>query len=129
MWQALSAPYEVALARWRQAEATLSGDGARAGRTEAASRCSRRPRLAVGLEARPLLRNLRELAGRARIDLPEDVDRCLADRPRGRRWRRRRAGPRSPSCRRGARRNGRSDLVRTIAGEPTPDGPRPTRSG
>ena len=29
MWQALSAPYEVALARWRQAEATMSTDGAR----------------------------------------------------------------------------------------------------
>ena len=72
MWQALSAPYEVALARWRQAEATMveRRRPSRADRARA-SRSSRRPALAVSLEARPLLRNLRELAGRARIDLPD----------------------------------------------------------
>ena len=70
-----SAPYEVALARWRQAEATLAGGSGRTGR-------SRGPRAAAG--GRPASpsgsrpgrssANLRELAGRARIDLPPEVD-------------------------------------------------------
>ena len=129
MWQALSAPYEVALARWRQAEATMSSGGARAGRTRARKPLLEAARLAVGLEARPLLRNLRELAGRARIDLPEDVDRML--------------GEALPTAEVAAPEpvlvpvaldevhagNGRSDLVRTIAGDPAPDGPRPDTFG
>ena len=81
MWQALTAPYEVALARWRQAEATMANEGARAGRSRARKPLLEAVRLAVGLEARPLLRNLRELAGRARIDLPEEVERVLGDVP------------------------------------------------
>ena len=86
MWQALAAPYEVALARWRQAEATLAS-GRRACRAHACPQAARwsRSALAVGLEARPLLRNLRELAGRARIELPEEVDRVLGDVRRRRR--------------------------------------------
>jgi DNA-binding CsgD family transcriptional regulator/tetratricopeptide (TPR) repeat protein len=129
MWQELSAPYEVALARWRQAEATMSSGGARAGRTRARKPLLEAARLAVGLEARPLLRNLRELAGRARIDLPEDVDRMLGDAV--------------PTAAVAAAEpvlvpvvlgddhagNGRSDLVRTIAGDPAPQGPRPDTFG
>ncbi len=128
MWQALSAPYEVALARWRQAEATMSSDGARAGRTRARKPLLEAARLAVGLEARPLLRNLRELAGRARIDLPEDVDRVLGEAlPAA-------AVAEAPMVATvahgdGHAGNGRSDLVRTIAGDPAPDGPRPDTFG
>ena len=129
MWQALSAPYEVALARWRQAEATMSSGGARAGRTRARKPLLEAARLAVGLEARPLLRNLRELAGRARIDLPEDVDRMLGEALST-------AEVATPEpvlvpvalgdVHVG---NGRSDLVRTIAGEPAPTARARTRSG
>ena len=127
MWQALSAPYEVALARWRQAEATMSSDGARAGRTRARKPLLEAARLAVGLEARPLLRNLRELAGRARIDLPEDVDRVLGEGLPA-------AAAEAPVVTTiahgdGHTGNGRSDLVRTIAGDPAPEGPRPDTFG
>ncbi len=129
MWQALSAPYEVALARWRQAEATMSSDGARAGRTRARKPLLEAARLAVGLEARPLLRNLRELAGRARIDLPEDVDRVLGETQEP-------TGAPAPTAVLSAAvsgdghdGNGRSDLVRTIAGDPAPEGPRPDTFG
>ena len=130
MWQALSAPYEVALARWRQAEATMATDGARAGRSRARKPLLESARLAVGLEARPLLRNLRELAGRARIELPEDVERVLAE-----------PTPTAPvttestppaagvGAREGQGSDGRSALVRTIAGDPVPGGPRPDPFG
>ena len=75
----LDAPYEVALARWHQAEAVMTVKGARAGRSAGTTvRSSRPPRSAVALRARPLLlRSLRELAGRARIDLPPEVDELL----------------------------------------------------
>ena len=80
MWHALSAPYEVALARWRQAEATLSADGARA----RAAPLPRKPLLeAARLAARP-----RGAAAAARTcaswpaapgsTLPEEVDELLA---------------------------------------------------
>ncbi len=130
LWQALSAPYEVALARWRQAEATMASGGARAGRARARKPLLEAARLAVGLEARPLLRNLRELAGRARIDLPDDVDRVLRDAST--------ASAETTAPATGAvvvgpgdvhGGNGRSDLVRAIAGDPAPDGPRPDTFG
>jgi DNA-binding CsgD family transcriptional regulator/tetratricopeptide (TPR) repeat protein len=129
MWQALSAPYEVALARWRQAEATMSSGGARAGRSRARKPLLEAARAAVALEARPLLRNLRELAGRARIDLPEEVDRVLSDpvpTPPATTG----ASPAAPGVGHGdgAETNGRSALVRTIAGDPIP-GPRPDTFG
>jgi DNA-binding CsgD family transcriptional regulator/tetratricopeptide (TPR) repeat protein len=130
MWQALSAPYEVALARWRQAEATMAMDGARAGRTRARKPLVESVRLAVGLEARPLLRNLRELAGRARIELPEEVDRVLGDVTAATATS---SGTvTAPAAARGGdghAGNGRSDLVRTIAGDPAPEGPRPDTFG
>ena len=70
MWADLTAPYEVALARWRQAEAILAGDGGRSGRAVARKPLLESVRLALGLEARPLLRELAELAGRALIEPP-----------------------------------------------------------
>ncbi len=76
-WSALHIPYEVARARWREAEAQLASGAGRAGRADA-----RRPLLeavetALDLRAIPLLRELRELAGRALITLPPAVDERL----------------------------------------------------
>jgi DNA-binding CsgD family transcriptional regulator len=70
-WDDLGIPYQVARARWRQAQAVLSAGDGRPGRAAA-----RRPlldaiRIARELGARPLLRELEELAGRARIAIPE----------------------------------------------------------
>ncbi len=70
-WESLGIPYQVARARWRQAEAALAaGDGPR-GRTAARRPLLEAVRLARELGARPLLRELEELAGRARIQVPE----------------------------------------------------------
>lgn len=69
-WAALDAPYDVALARWRQAEATLGSGAGRTGRSDARTPLLAAVEAAVRLGARPLLRELRELAGRARITLP-----------------------------------------------------------
>lgn len=71
-WAAVGNRYQVARARWREAEAFLAaGEDARAAR-----RLARRPlleavRIAAELGAGPLLRELTELAGRALIALPE----------------------------------------------------------
>ncbi len=99
-WAALDAPYEVALARWRQAEATLASGTGRSGRTRAQAPLLQAVEIGLSLAAKPLLRELRELAGRARIALPAEVD-ALLDGERaagvaipvgdGRRRRRRRA--------------------------------------
>jgi DNA-binding CsgD family transcriptional regulator len=91
-WLEVGDPYREARARWRQAEATLGaatasgGPGAR-GRTDArvVRVDAREPLLeAVGLglrlSARPLLRELRELARRALIALPPEVD-AMLERP------------------------------------------------
>ncbi len=77
-WSALHIPYETARARWRESEAQLASGSGRAGRADA-----RRPLLeavetALALGALPLLRELRELAGRALIVLPATVDERLA---------------------------------------------------
>ena len=87
----LGDPYREARSRWRQAEAILGGAIAGAGgprdRTDArlVRADAREPllaavSLAMGLRARPLLRQLRELAGRALITLPPEVD-ALLDEP------------------------------------------------
>ena len=80
-WTELSAPYDAALARWRQAEAALSGGAGQTGRAEAKRPIEEATRVALELHARPLLREIRELAGRARINLPEAVDAFLNDAP------------------------------------------------
>jgi DNA-binding CsgD family transcriptional regulator/tetratricopeptide (TPR) repeat protein len=71
MWTELSAPYDAALARWRQAEAELAAGGSRRSRTSATRSIELATRAAVKLNARPLLRELSQLAGRARIKLPD----------------------------------------------------------
>ncbi|MEA2607893.1 MAG: hypothetical protein QOJ75_136 [Chloroflexota bacterium] len=118
-WTELHAPYDAALARWRQAEAALSGGAGRPGRADAKSPIEEATRAALQLEARPLLREIRELAGRARINMPESVDAFLNDVP----------GepppvtPVGPAARRQDK-NGRSALVRAIAGDASSAAPR-----
>ncbi len=90
-WHVIGDPYREARARWRQAESIMGG--AIAGRGGARDRTdarlvradAREPllaavALAMGLGARPLLRRLRELAGRALIPLPPEVD-VVLERP------------------------------------------------
>ncbi|MFI5227231.1 MAG: hypothetical protein ACHQ3P_11215, partial [Candidatus Limnocylindrales bacterium] len=82
-WADLDAPYDVALARWRQAEAMLASGAGRTGRSDARAPLLEAVELGLRLGAKPLLRELRELSGRARIVLPPDVDTLLEDRPTG----------------------------------------------
>jgi DNA-binding CsgD family transcriptional regulator len=73
-WIARANPYEVARSRWRETQAILVAQGARAARSAAAKPLKEAADTALELDARPLLRELRELAGRARLRLPEAVD-------------------------------------------------------
>jgi DNA-binding CsgD family transcriptional regulator len=77
-WSGLAAPYEVARARWREAEALLAGSG-RAGRAAARGPILEATGIALELGAKPLLRQLRELAQRALITLPVEVETVLAE--------------------------------------------------
>ncbi len=76
-WKTLGNPYEVARARWRQAEAILGSGEGRAGRGRARPPLEEAAEIGVSLLARPLLREVRQLAGRAMIRLPETVDAVL----------------------------------------------------
>jgi DNA-binding CsgD family transcriptional regulator/tetratricopeptide (TPR) repeat protein len=89
-WHHIGDPYREARARWRQAEAILvaaiAGPGgvrdrtdARVVRVDAREPLLAAVELALGLHARPLLRRLRELAGRAMIQLPPAVDAMLEE--------------------------------------------------
>jgi DNA-binding CsgD family transcriptional regulator len=78
-WQAIGNPYEVARARWRQASALLASGAGRAGRADARDPLLEAARLGLELEARPLLREVRDLAGRALIALPPEVDAALGE--------------------------------------------------
>jgi len=77
-WDSLHIPYETARARWREAEAMLGSGAGRAGRADARGPLLDAVRTALRLGAMPLLRELRELAGRALITLPPEVDERLA---------------------------------------------------
>ena len=77
-WTALGIPYERARARWREAEARLASGAGRAGRADARSPLIEAATIAMDLGALPLLRELRELAGRALIPLPPEVDARLS---------------------------------------------------
>jgi DNA-binding CsgD family transcriptional regulator/tetratricopeptide (TPR) repeat protein len=79
-WRTLANPYEVAKARWRQAEAILASGEGRAGRGRARPALEEAAEIGVSLSARPLVREVRQLAGRAMIRLPESVD-ALLDEP------------------------------------------------
>jgi DNA-binding CsgD family transcriptional regulator len=79
-WRTLANPYEVAKALWRQAEAILASGEGRAGRGRARPVLEEAAEIGLSLSARPLLREIRQLAGRAMIRLPESVD-ALLDEP------------------------------------------------
>jgi DNA-binding CsgD family transcriptional regulator/tetratricopeptide (TPR) repeat protein len=76
-WAALACPYEVAKARWRQAEAILGSGEGRAARGPARTALEEAAAIGVELSARPLLREVRQLANRAMIRLPAGVDALL----------------------------------------------------
>ena len=69
-WERAGEPYQVARARWRQAEAALPGRDARVARAAARGPLLEAARIAQELGARPLLRELTNLAARALITLP-----------------------------------------------------------
>ena len=79
VWATQGNPYEKARARWRQAEAILSSRANRAGRAGARSPLDEAATIALELGARPLLRELRDLAGRARLTLPPAAASVLDD--------------------------------------------------
>jgi DNA-binding CsgD family transcriptional regulator/tetratricopeptide (TPR) repeat protein len=89
-WHELGDPYREAKARWHQAEAILghatagvagtrARTDARVVRADAREPLTAAVELAMRLRARPLLRELRQLAGRALIQLSPDVDALLAE--------------------------------------------------
>ncbi len=80
-WERVGDPYQVARARWRQAEAALPARDARTGRAAGRAPLLEAVRIARELGARPLLRELETLARRALITLPPDPD--AADVPFG----------------------------------------------
>jgi DNA-binding CsgD family transcriptional regulator/tetratricopeptide (TPR) repeat protein len=70
-WERAREPYHVARARWHQAEAALPGrKDARIARAAARGPLLEAARIAQELGARPLLRELTNLAGRALITIP-----------------------------------------------------------
>jgi DNA-binding CsgD family transcriptional regulator len=84
MWDRAGEPYQAARARWRQAQAALAGNDARSGRRLARGPLREAVATARSLLARPLLRELEELAERALISLPEAAPGTLeAARPQG----------------------------------------------
>jgi DNA-binding CsgD family transcriptional regulator/tetratricopeptide (TPR) repeat protein len=78
-WADQANPYEVAKARWRQGEAILASGEGRSSRIRAKPVLEEAARIAVSLSARPLLREVRQLAGRAMIAMPADVDALLGN--------------------------------------------------
>ncbi len=70
-WERAGEPYQVARARWHQAEAALPGRDARVARAAARGPLTEAARIARELGARPLLRELTNLASRALISLPD----------------------------------------------------------
>ncbi|HYH92594.1 MAG TPA: LuxR C-terminal-related transcriptional regulator [Candidatus Saccharimonadales bacterium] len=77
-WDQLGIPYEMARARWHEAEARLGSGAGRAGRADARTPLLEAATIALRLGALPLLRELRELAGRALITLPPEVEERLS---------------------------------------------------
>ncbi len=72
-WEQVGDPYQVAKARWRQAEAALPAVDARVGRAAGRAPLLEAVRIARELGAGPLLRELETLARRALITLPPDA--------------------------------------------------------
>jgi len=83
-WERAGEPYQVARARWRQAEAALPGRDARVARAAARGPLVEAARIAQELGARPLLRELTNLASRALITLPDTEAATAAESTAGR---------------------------------------------
>ena len=85
LWDAIEQPYDVARARFHEAEAILgaapSGGTRRDGRLDARAPLLESASIAVALGAVPLLRALVDLAERARIELPDAALELAASRP------------------------------------------------
>jgi DNA-binding CsgD family transcriptional regulator len=77
-WEARPAPYQVAYARWREGEALLETG---APRSAAAEPLRAGARIARGLGARGVLREIELLAARARIDLADGAAPATAAEP------------------------------------------------
>jgi DNA-binding CsgD family transcriptional regulator/tetratricopeptide (TPR) repeat protein len=116
-WAALGIPYETARARWRAAEARLGSGAGRAGRSDARAPLNEAVEIALRLGALPLLRELRELAGRALIPLPAELDERLAGPEDGRVPIGVMAQPAAVPA--GGPADEPSELVRGVAGGPT----------
>lgn len=82
-WERVGDPYQVARARWRQAEAALPVGDARTGRAAGRAPLLEAVRIGRELGARPLLRELELLARRALITLPPDAAALAEGRPVG----------------------------------------------
>ncbi len=78
-WERVGDPYQVARARWRQAEASLPAVDARVGRAAGRGPLLEAVRIARELGAAPLLRELETLARRALITLPPAPESLLTD--------------------------------------------------
>ena len=78
-WERVGDPYQVARARWRQAEAALPVGDARSGRAAGRAPLLEAVRIARELGARPLLRELESLARRALITVPADASTPMAE--------------------------------------------------
>ncbi len=104
-WSTLGDRYQVAKARWRQAEAILAAADGRAERGAARRPLVESASIAVELGAIPLLRAIHELAGRALIRFPEALGATIEER----------------LAVREAGRAGRRDAVAIPVGAPPPD--------
>ncbi|MFI5259032.1 MAG: LuxR C-terminal-related transcriptional regulator [Candidatus Limnocylindrales bacterium] len=79
-WAELGDPYEAARARWREAEAMLDLARGRSTRTVAREPLTAAAEAAFRLGAWPLLRAVAELARRAMLPLPKQIEAQLAGR-------------------------------------------------
>ncbi len=107
-WAELGDPYEAARARWREAEALLDQARGRSTRIVAREPLTTAAKEAYRLGAWPLLRAVAELARRAMLPLPKQIEAALEDR-------------REPGV--------TSGLARRQAGGPSRQGPRPPTRG
>jgi DNA-binding CsgD family transcriptional regulator/tetratricopeptide (TPR) repeat protein len=80
-WAELGDPYESARARWREAEALLDQARGQSTRVVAREPLTAAAEAALELGAWPLLRAVSELARRAMLSLPKDVEAALESRP------------------------------------------------
>src|SRR5450759_1227507 len=80
-WAELGDPYESARARWREAEALLDQARGQSTRVGASEPLTAAAEAAFKLGAWPLLRAVSELARRAMLPLPKDIEAALDGRP------------------------------------------------